>query len=199
LKPKYLNRTHEPDCEDNEAQAALREERSHAAAVDFSWIIRESRKQNNHQPGSGGPRKLLYAQASLPLTAPAMMIVERDQPPRKTRPPVPASQLSRHPYSKDSSAPWPDTPVKGHRYPRIKATFVSQIVAPIERKRRKRKRGKLSPKERPQPTFWRPNPACGGKSLGYAMGYPCSLGYWDTSTQYRRDTMRKGVLVDSLA
>ena len=55
-------------------------------------------------------------------------------------------------------------------------------------------------KDRPLPAFWRPNPACRGKGLGYAMGYPYSSGEdWDGSSRYRRDTMRKGVHVDSVA
>jgi hypothetical protein len=39
--------TREPDYEDNEEQAVLREQRARAAAVDFSWIVGESAKPNH--------------------------------------------------------------------------------------------------------------------------------------------------------
>jgi hypothetical protein len=85
---------------------------------------------------------------------------------------------------------------------RIDATFVDDHPRPKTLKRHRRKRGKMSVKDRPPPTFWRPNPACRGKGLGYAMGYPSSSASgedWDDSAQYRRDTMRKGVYADSLS
>lgn len=122
------------------------------------------------------------------------MIVQRDQPSRKTRPPVPASRLTHYPYVSDAPAllreSGPSTDC-----PRIDATFSSFDGQLIKPQRRRRKRGKIPVKDRPVATFWRPNQACRGKGLGYAMGYPCSSD-WGDSTRYRRDTMRKGVYAE---
>ena len=62
----------------------------------------------------------------------------------------------------------------------------------------KRKRPKKKPREkaRIKPSFWRPTPEMGGKSLGYAWGYagsnPLALDERQ-GARYQRDTMRKAV------
>jgi hypothetical protein len=93
--------------------------------------------------------------------------------------------------------------VKFKIHPRIDIAFVDDRPLAAETiGRRRRKKGKISVKDRPPPTFWRPNPSCRGKGLGYAMGYPCSSAsgeYWDGYGQYRRDTMRKGIRTDFLS
>ena len=65
--------------------------------------------------------------------------------------------------------------------------------------RSKRKRLKRKPREkvRIQPSFWRPTPEMGGKSVGYAWGYASSdplPSDQREGVRYQRDTMRKAVL-----
>lgn len=69
--------------------------------------------------------------------------------------------------------------------------------------RSRHKRKKSTTLQRPQPTFWRHNPAVRGKSLGYALGYPGNWTAYDdhsawSAKQYKRDTMRKGIYIDAL-
>lgn len=67
-------------------------------------------------------------------------------------------------------------------------------------RKRKRVRGRRKHEvvSRPQAAFWRPLRAWQGKSAGYAYGYSSSKPvdfYGTRARHYRRDTMRKGVLV----
>lgn len=128
------------------------------------------------------------------------MITEYRKPPRKTRPPVPIALLNQYPYVADAAIPPSSLGFTGASIhcPVLDVEFVSEQ----KNRKRKRIRGKPSKeKERLQPVFWRPNPALGGKSAGYAMGYPSSWSAYEgvqRGIHYTRDTMRKAVHVDGL-
>lgn len=70
----------------------------------------------------------------------------------------------------------------------------SSIPPMKPRRRGPRKRRSGSTKERPQPTFFRPDEGWGGKSAGYAMGWVSShpAPTWRNRT-YRRDHMKSGI------
>ncbi|KAG5635969.1 hypothetical protein H0H81_009538 [Sphagnurus paluster] len=192
-KPPPPPITREPEVEDSEEQAVLRLERAQAAAVEASSVFEES--QIILPPLPWDARRLVSATATLPTSSPALMIIEHDKPSRSTRPPVPESYLRHHPYH-NGPIGLTSTSYRA-RCPVIPASF-DTLNKSVMSTKRKRKRGKMARIERPPPAFWRPNPAVGGKSLGYAMGFPCSvevlLNGSDESSQYQRDTMRKCVL-----
>jgi hypothetical protein len=145
-------------------------------------------------PQNNDRRKILYGKISSRLSEqlPALFVVERPQFPRNTRPPVPpASHLSA--VMAPTSATSSDHPIIPIEFPGD-STNADRV-----RSRRQRRRQKSVAKERPQPTFWRPDPAVRGKSLGYAFGYPGNwTAYKSGSRGYERDTMRKGVHVDAV-
>ncbi|KAF9466497.1 hypothetical protein BDZ94DRAFT_172121 [Collybia nuda] len=196
-KPPPLPITREPGCEDNANQAKTRRKQAKAAAVDAPWLLRESQK---HIPqSSSNIWEVAIVKMPLPIPTPAIMVLQKDQQFRKTRPPVPASRLSQYPYVEHGPLPSmvavtniPDCPV-------VQIDSPKSSISKNE-KRRRRKKVTKSMQVRPPPSFWRPNPAHGGKSLGYAMGYPCSLSLPPSrsQTQYPRDTMRKGIHIDSV-
>jgi hypothetical protein len=135
-------------------------------------------------------RKILNVTALSRLAEqlPPLLIAECPQFPLNTRPPVPVDSHFLSSTSPVSRANHPIIPIE-----------VSGDSASPRRVRSRRRRGKLVIKERPQPTFWRPDPAVGGKSLGYALGYPGSWApYKQGSRRRERDTMRKGILADAV-
>lgn len=179
--------------------------------MDFAQIVVESQKAtrvssiSNHrrtkrshalQPPFGAEKKILQANASLPNPVPLMMVISRAQEPRATHPPVPPSHLLRFPYVRDGLVPLDER--KRKHLESVDGDFSHSAMAPGGGGR-KRKRGKFLGKKRPPPMFWRPNPTWGGKSLGYAMGYPSSWAAYEddcdplVKPRYRRDTMRKAV------
>ena len=90
------------------------------------------------------------------------MVVERQQPSRKTRPPVGSSELLHHPYVSGAFTK-PSTSAKC--CPIIEADF-----GVPESKGRRRRRGK-EVKERVVPQYYQPNPRWEGKCRGYGYGY----------------------------
>lgn len=209
LARKFNNgycRSIEPEYEDNLAQAEQRAQRAHSVAVDYEWVSNKSYFVRIplwtrpteclslcQQFPQNDRRKIICGKMSSRLSEqfPALFVVERSQSPRNTRPPVPvASHLSA------VTAPTP-------------ATSSNHPIIPIEipgdprnarrvRSRRQRRLQKSIVKERPQPTFWRPDPAVRGKSLGYALGYPGNWTAYKSARGYERDTMRKGVDVEAV-
>ncbi|KAG5646127.1 hypothetical protein DXG03_004366 [Asterophora parasitica] len=182
----HLCQTREPETEDNKTQAVLRKERAQATAVDASHILEESRMPI--PPPLNATRKFTTVKATnLSILPPAIVLLEHSKSPRSTRPPVPAADLRQHPYN-NGSVPTVDTLAKCPVIP-----VVSTSSSPVTTKRKRRRRV-ASRKERPPPAFWRPNPAVGGKSLGYGMGFPCSVNALltgsDAHAGYDRDGMR---------
>jgi hypothetical protein len=115
------------------------------------------------QPFRVGRVEHVHAQPALLDNPPPVMLTHCLQSPRKTRPPVPRSELQHYPYV---SAPILPSPVASGPIPSIDI----EAAHDTPRKTRKRRRGKTEEKTRPQARFWWPE-GCGGKSLGYAMGY----------------------------
>ncbi|KAJ6544801.1 hypothetical protein DFH09DRAFT_1172785 [Mycena vulgaris] len=155
--------TREPECEDTEAAAETRRRQAEAVAVDASWVMQESMRLP--PPFRVGRVRRVQAQPTLSGSAPPMMLAHCLQSPRKTRPPVPRSQLVHYPYV--------STPILASREAKgsIPSVEVVEVVTDVARKSRKRRRGRVGEKERPQARFWWPEDGCGGKSLGYGMGY----------------------------
>ncbi|KAJ7650413.1 hypothetical protein FB45DRAFT_887888 [Roridomyces roridus] len=143
--------TREPECEDNAAAAETRRQRAEAVAVDAAWVMQESVRLR--PPFRAG--RVEHVQAKPTLSAP-MLLVHRLQAPRKTRPPVPRSQLQHYPYV---SAPIPPSVLAKGPVPSIE-------LLEVPTRNQRRRRGKQ--RERAQATFWRPPE---GQSLGYGMGY----------------------------
>lgn len=113
------------------------------------------------QPFRAG--RVEHVKAALPSSAPPMMLAQCLQRPRKTRPPVPRSELQHYPYV---AAPVLPSLAASACVPCVEI----ETVRDSPRKTRRRRRGK-SEQNRPQARFWWPPEGCGGKSLGYAMGY----------------------------
>ncbi|TFK40041.1 hypothetical protein BDQ12DRAFT_680251 [Crucibulum laeve] len=184
-KPPPPPITREPDCEDTDEQADLRCQRAQMAAVDSDTIIKEC------TVSWPTPRtSVLCAEVSLSLPNAPLLVIQRPQPPRKTRPPVPPSELRQYPYNPDAPPPLGCTTLT--KCPLIEGAFSIQP----SKKRQSRHAVSSRKIERPSPTFWRPNPLYEGKCRGYAFGYPSSFIAHDEhetgikGPRYRRDDMR---------
>ncbi|KAJ7659923.1 hypothetical protein B0H17DRAFT_337095 [Mycena rosella] len=154
--------TREPECEDTPIEAETRRRQAEAVAVDAAWVMQESARV----PPAFRAGRVRRVQA--PPEFASMMIAHCLQSPRKTRPPVPRSQLAHYPYV---AAPiLPSRDAKGA----IPSVEVAEVPN-TPRKTRKRRRGKGGDQVRPQATFWWPAAGCGGKSLGYGMGHGSQL------------------------
>ncbi|KAL0954782.1 hypothetical protein HGRIS_003732 [Hohenbuehelia grisea] len=163
-KPLPPTITREPPSEDTPELAKQRRWQAQQAAVDADWLAAEAHKLHI-LPSQLPPESL---GVTLSGHSPVMLVIQKTRPPRFARPPLPPSQLS-YPYVRD--APIPDMPP-----PSITSlsdvAFVEQPRESTSTRRRRRARMKVVAKVRPQPTFWRPNAAASGKSLGYGYGYP---------------------------
>lgn len=131
----------------------------------------------------------MQASVQIPTPAPPMLVITKQQPPRKTRPPVLSSELVYHPYVS-----------RGPTNPALPKTEVCPVVdakpsgPKIKSSRRqRRKRLKESTRQRPSPQFWRPEPSWLGPCRGYAFGYPSSFGS-GVEKGYQRDRMKKARL-----
>jgi len=175
--------TREPDYEDDTITAGRRMRQAQDVAVDYAWIIKESKKPSVPRPNSH--KKLIQVRAaSFDFGSPAPVIIRtrEDQPSRMTRPPVPPSELLHPPYS-----PKGDKPFESIRSHCFTCLDVNTLAADYPNKHGKRRRRRGTRKGKIQPIFWRPNPAWGGKSAGYAIGYPSSwAAYEDDVGKYRR-------------
>jgi len=186
-KPPPPSKIREPECEDDEDEADERAKRAKAAAIDMTWILLESKKA--YAPFPSSTSKLLDVQAPLPATPAPIMIVEKTQPFRATRPPVHSSQLPGPPYTSDSPAI--SAPQSKSYSVQISSCSITDGLV-VERRPHKKGREQT---ECPQPIFWRPESSWRGKCLGYAYGYPSS---WAPEVPYTRDTIRKAVHIDPL-
>lgn len=188
-KPPPPVRSISPEYEDNKAQAEQRIKRAKSVAVNYDWIIQESKKSYLSPPNDH--KKTIHVTSSgLSSQLPFLLIAERSQSPRNMRPPVLVASHLSSAMSLPSPAARPDRPIISIEPPGDPKS--------LSRVRSRRRRGKTVPKERPQPIFWRPDPAVRGKSLGYALGYPGSWApYKRGSRRYQRDTMRNGIHADA--
>ncbi|KAK7469388.1 hypothetical protein VKT23_003863 [Stygiomarasmius scandens] len=104
----------EPSYEDSPSEAQSRRERAQSIAVDYAWILNESKRE--YKPFPSTTPKLSHGtiKASSYSTPteddgedswpPVTMIIHRLQPPRGTRPPVPRTMLRHHPYALEAHA-----------------------------------------------------------------------------------------------
>ncbi|KAF9485242.1 hypothetical protein BDN70DRAFT_989038 [Pholiota conissans] len=192
--------TREPDAEDSEEQALRRKQRAEVASVDGADILRESLKLK-----ASSSKETIHMQVTMTDTEPCMMILRTQQSPRKTRPPVPHSQLSHFPYVSDASKmPTQSPDSKIPECLTLDAEIIPSIVSSHARRKRRR-RGHTVEKERPRPQFWRPSPNLKGKCRGHAYGYPSNLSLAESHPnggesrpwKYKRDTMKNGTYSDS--
>jgi len=152
------------------------------------------------QPLQNTNKKLIHVRAPsfnfASMPAPAMIRTQEDQSSRATRPPVPPSELFHPPYTSKGESPF--RVIHSRCFTHLDVTTLA-AVSSAKRGRRRRRRGARKEREKIQPVFWRPNPAWGGKSAGYAIGYPSSwAAYEDDGRKYHRDSMRRGVHIDCL-
>lgn len=191
LKPKPAPQiiAVEPAWEDDEQDAALRAERARAAAVDVSWILEESRKAP-YLPNKVD-KKLIVITPEQPIPTTEMMVFELPRSPAQSSTLL-AAPLKAPPKERPSPHEFPPEKVC---CPVIPVTVTHAESLPRQHKPRHKK---ASGQPRPPPSFWRPMREWGGKSLGYAMGYDGSRPIPTGSVRqwrYRRDTMKKGILV----
>ncbi|KAI0787966.1 hypothetical protein C8Q74DRAFT_1255123 [Fomes fomentarius] len=181
-KPQPIYASKGPALEDTEVEAELRAARAREIAVDFAWVMDESSKPTMKTARTGKTVERVIAKLSHPDAR--LLVLERPKPP-----PKPPCIAQSHPDIEVEPSP--------HEHgadccPVVEAPPSSSD--PAESTKRKRRRGKLRQKPVVQPTFWRPPPGLGGKSLGYAWGYsgsrPMQAGQ---SPHYRRDTMKRAV------
>ncbi|KAI0663776.1 hypothetical protein C8Q70DRAFT_378018 [Cubamyces menziesii] len=172
-----------PSYEDTEQEAERRAARAREIAVDFAWVMSESSKP--YVPLPNAAKKLKTIVASLPSSPPPLLLLERPKPTPK---PPRVALLD------------PDQPVEPSPHQHEVSTSCCPIIVAespdtlATRSASKRKRRRAKTRERPavQPAFWRPQEGMGGKSLGYAWGYPGSWPAAEGETRrYYRDTMRK--------
>ncbi|KAI0636085.1 hypothetical protein C8Q77DRAFT_1155796 [Trametes polyzona] len=171
-----------PAFEDTAEEAERRAARAREVAVDFDWVVSESRKP--YLPPPNAAKKLRNVVASIPSPEPRLLLLQVPKPtPKPPRASLadPSVPIEPSPHAHDTSCcPIVDVPPAE---PLTDAT-----------RKRKRRRGKARDGPAVQPAFWRPGEGMGGKSWGYAWGYE---GSWplapDETPRYRRDTMRKAV------
>ncbi|KAI0368036.1 hypothetical protein BV20DRAFT_969891 [Pilatotrama ljubarskyi] len=170
-----------PALEDTEEEAERRATRAREVAVDFAWITNESRKP--YLPPPNADRKLRSLAAKLPSPGPPLLLLERPKPAPK-------------PYVCQVD---PELPVEPS--PHLHETTCCPVVvaetftSDDARAKGRQRKGGSRQKPAIQAAFWRPTEGMGGKSVGYAWGYP---GSWPLAEgeipRYRRDTMKKAEL-----
>ncbi|KDQ24617.1 hypothetical protein PLEOSDRAFT_1107548 [Pleurotus ostreatus PC15] len=193
----------EPECEDSPEMAKKRALFCGQVAVDAEWVM-EQTTVRYLDPLSRGP--LERAQRSRTSTTPtqSMLLLER---PLSINHNLRSS--TRQPVATHASVLDGGSPPLAH-VPVLNVTPVPGDAAHSSEIKRKRKRvrAKAEKTERPSPNYWAPDPAWGGKCLGYAFGYPSHLnnaysydydyglgsgGSAGNSRRVYRDTMRKAV------
>ncbi|KAF8626411.1 hypothetical protein AX17_006578 [Amanita inopinata Kibby_2008] len=92
----------EPEYEDNEEQATVRRRHAEAAAVDYSWLMQESKKKLNVSRRDW--KNVINVTPIAPHfnIALPMILLSRQKKARKTRPPVPRKDLCHFPYMSDA-------------------------------------------------------------------------------------------------
>lgn len=166
----------------------------------FSIQMRHTKSLSQECSGPlANPRsELITMYSKVEEPSPRVMIIRTLQSPRKTRPPVPSSMLKKYPYVSDTSSLEVDSlGSKTRSFFTLDARYANETSqGPRKTSRRRRK---TVPKERPPPQFWRPSSTLTGKCRGYAYGYPSYLAssMGSLRTRYKRDSMKKGVLVDN--
>jgi hypothetical protein len=196
----YISSVREPEYEDTDAQAEKRSLQALAAAVDVPWILKESLKGHAvsldflHflsftliealKPYPSSTNKLTEVRAILPNPPPTLAAAQKSRSPSKFQLHLPKKLLLS-----SSLLPVPEQPyhlaVPCIR-PSTDLSCSSNAKVNTNTKRRIRRRKSAAARQRPTPSFWYPNPRCGGKSFGYAFGYPTRL----RNGRYQRDKMK---------
>ncbi|RDX43839.1 hypothetical protein OH76DRAFT_1409797 [Lentinus brumalis] len=169
--PKIIS--YAPAAEDTAAEAERRAARAREVAVDFAWVVAESKKPSICASTSYKKVVRLVPDTSVPL-----LVMERPK-----SPPKPPRVAQIHPEIEIKPSP--------HEH---KTSCCPVVTArePQETAKRKRRRGKVRDEPAIQATFWRP-PPISGKALGYAWGYAGSRPWLsdEEPPRYERDTMKK--------
>jgi len=176
----FRYRTREPDAEDTHGQAVTRRQCSEAVAIDGSTILRESRIKEWRRLD----KCIAISHAEIPTPAPPLLLITTKQQPRKTRPPVLATDLAYFPYNSAAINPRTQPNVK------ICPTLGADDTTKSSRRQR-RKRLNVSKSDRPLPKFWRPDATWSGPCKGYAYGYPCTG--MTQKSKYERDRMKTAI------
>ncbi|KIY44131.1 hypothetical protein FISHEDRAFT_78046 [Fistulina hepatica ATCC 64428] len=113
--PKVVTR--EPEYEDSDEAAQSRQWRAESVAVDFAWLLRESKIPYKASiiihliyvshpltywqsfPSASTKHSAVRLETSAPSSS--FMVLERRQKPRRTRPPVASADLDKFPYMED--------------------------------------------------------------------------------------------------
>jgi hypothetical protein len=170
---------------------------SSLAQIQRRYLTPENTRSNSfrdYAQKSGGVTNVnlnLRATGQIPTPAPSMLVITKQQPSRKTRPPVPSSELGYHPYVSQG----PTNPVA---LPKTKICPVVDVESSGPKikssRRQRRKRLRESTRQRPSPRFWRPDPSWSGPCRGYAFGYPSSFEIGPAEKEYQRDRMKKSYM-----
>ncbi|KAI0349744.1 hypothetical protein OH77DRAFT_1171959 [Trametes cingulata] len=171
-----------PALEDTEEEVQRRATRAREVAVDFAWVMNESSKP--YLPPPNAAKKLRNLTAKLPSPEPPLVLLERPKPASKP-----------HACQVDPGLPAEPSP---HAHEASCCPIVvaeDPALSESEQRKRRRRKGKSRTKPAVQPMFWRPVEGMGGKSLGYAWGYPGSWPLMEGETpRYHRDTTKKAEL-----
>ncbi|CCM03083.1 uncharacterized protein FIBRA_05203 [Fibroporia radiculosa] len=185
VPPPPVILVNEPPCEDDDEEADRRRARAAATAVNFDWIIQESRVPVS--PRNCTQKKVTNVAGDLPVPHPTLMVVGLVKPPPAT------SRLALSlPADFALSSPH-ELPSEGVGCPLVDVAIQQESTTPAKRRWRRSR----SARQRPPATFWRPLQEWGPRASGYAMGYE---GSWAVSHddpqryKYQRDTMRKGAV-----
>ncbi|KAL7279325.1 hypothetical protein ACG7TL_007166 [Trametes sanguinea] len=198
-KPPPVYKSIRPQREDTEAEAARRAARAREVAVDFAWVLKESGKP--YVPLPNAAKKERAVTAHFPSASPPLLLLEVSKPAPKPPHPArldPTIPVEPSPHAHETSPSCcPIVPASPGPSPAT-SSLSSTTAADSEPKERKRKRRRNKAKaEKPpvQPAFWRPREGMGGKSAGYALGYPGWPLREGDVPRYHRDTMRTAVFV----
>ncbi|OSC99886.1 hypothetical protein PYCCODRAFT_736281 [Trametes coccinea BRFM310] len=200
-KPPPVYKSIRPLREDTEAEAARRAARAREVAVGFAWVMKESSRPYMPLPNAAKKERTVTAHLP-PASPPPLLLLEVSKPAPKPPHPArldPTIPVEPSPHAHETSPSCcPIVPASPGPSPATSSPSSVTAAAdsePQERKR-KRRRNKANAEKPPvQPAFWRPREGMGGKSAGYALGYPGWPLREGDVPRYHRDTMRKAVFV----
>ncbi|KAH9928422.1 hypothetical protein B0H21DRAFT_121928 [Amylocystis lapponica] len=170
----------EPPCEDTDFEATRRTLQAQAVAVDFSWVLAESKEAY-----PGAKENIIHVDIpSLTSDPPAMMIAERGKPPHRK----PKILGSMSPFE---GKPSPHSLPAAVCCPTFDIVTASQDSSPQSNKRRRRKLASSRSK---------PPAMNGAKSASLEYAARGFEGSWPVAANdlrrysYQRDRMRKGIM-----
>jgi len=181
-------RTREPDTEDTHDQALTRRQRSEAAAIDGSTILKESVITKRPRLD----KSITISHAEFPAPAPPLLLILTKQQPRKTRPPVLSNELIYYPYNTAAINPRAQPNVK--ICPTLDVDLMQLDTTKSSRRQRRKWLNGSKQDSRALPKFWGPGATWSGLCKGYAYGSPS--GSTNTTTgmtqksKYKRDRIK---------